>query len=61
MAVIIDVVYEFIAFRSIYPLQPLLVAFVLAVIPYILIRGPVNRIARSRYKSTTPEKKRDAA
>ena len=61
MAVIIDVVYEFIAFRWIYPIQPLLVALVLAVIPYLLIRGPVNRIARGRYKSTTPEKKRDAA
>ena len=61
MAVIIDVIYEFIAFRTIYPLQPFLVAFVLAVIPYLLIRGPVNRIATRRYKSTAPEKKRDAA
>jgi hypothetical protein len=61
VAVIIDVIYEFIAFRWIYPFQPLLVALVLAVIPYLLIRGPVNRIATRRYKSTTPEKKRDAA
>jgi hypothetical protein len=61
MAVVIDVVYEFIAFRWIYPFQPLLVALVLAVIPYLLIRGPVNRIATRRYKSTAPEKKRDAA
>jgi len=59
-AVIIDVIYEFVVFRWIYPVQPLLVAFVLAVIPYILIRGPVNRIAR-RYQPTIPEKKRDAA
>ena len=61
MAVVIDVVYEFIAFRWIYPIQPLLVALVLAVIPYLLIRGPVNRMARRRYKSTAPERKRDAA
>jgi hypothetical protein len=59
-AVIIDVVYEFVVFRRVYPIQPFIVALVLAVIPYILIRGPVDRLAR-RYQPIAKEKKRDAA
>ena len=34
-------------FRWIYPFETLLVAFLLACVPYLLIRGPVNRIARA--------------
>ena len=59
-AVIIDVIYEFVVFRRVYPIQPFIVALVLAVIPYILIRGPVDRLAR-RYQPIAKEKKRDAA
>jgi hypothetical protein len=46
LAVIIDLVEQYIVFRWVYPGEALLVAFVLAFIPYLLIRGPVNRIAR---------------
>jgi hypothetical protein len=60
VAVLIDVVYEIVVFRWVYPLQPFLVAIVLAVIPYLLIRGPVNRLARRRRPRVTA-KKRDAA
>ena len=45
LAVAIDVAYELIVFRRIYPGEVLLVAFLLACVPYLLIRGPVNRIA----------------
>ena len=45
-AVLIDVVYQVIALRWVYPGEALLVGFLLAVVPYVLIRGPVNRIAR---------------
>ncbi len=45
-AVIIDSVYEIIVFHRIYPHQPLIVAATLAIVPYFLIRGPVNRIAQ---------------
>ena len=47
IAVIIDLVEQFIDFRWFYPGEALLVAFILACIPYLLIRGIVNRIARS--------------
>ncbi len=48
LAIIIDVVYQFIVFRWVYPVEALLVAAILAFIPYLLIRGPANRIARRR-------------
>jgi hypothetical protein len=48
LAIIIDVIYQFIVFRWVYPVEALLVAAILAFIPYLLIRGPVNRIARRK-------------
>ena len=48
LAVVIDVIYQLIVFRWVYPVEALLVAAILAFIPYLLIRGPVNRIARSK-------------
>lgn len=33
-------------FRRIYPVEAIDVALLLAVVPYFLLRGPVNRIAR---------------
>jgi hypothetical protein len=48
LAIVIDVIYQLIVFRWVYPVEALLVAAILAFIPYLLIRGPVNRIARSK-------------
>lgn len=46
VAVVLDLIYEAIVYRWVYPGQALIVAAVLAFIPYLLIRGPANRIAR---------------
>ena len=46
IAIIIDVVYQYIVFRWFYPGEAIIVAVILALVPYLLIRGPVNRIAR---------------
>ena len=46
MAVIIDAIYQVINLRWFYPAEALIVAIVLAFVPYLLIRGPVGRIAR---------------
>ena len=51
MAVLIDVVYQWMVIRWIHPFEALLVAFLLACVPYLLIRGPVNRLMRSRRQS----------
>jgi hypothetical protein len=48
LTVALDCVYQIIVLRWIYPFEALVVAFVLAVIPYLLVRGPVNRIATHR-------------
>lgn len=46
MAMVMDVIYQLIVQRWIYPGEVVTVAFLLAVVPYILIRGPVNRLLR---------------
>jgi len=48
MAILIDVVYQFVVLRWVYPGEAALVAFLLACVPYLLIRGPVNRLMRRR-------------
>ncbi len=48
LAIVIEVVYQFIVFRWFYPGEALIVAFVLAIVPYVLVCGPVNRIARRK-------------
>ncbi|WKZ31988.1 MAG: hypothetical protein QY316_08645 [Thermodesulfobacteriota bacterium] len=45
-AVFMDALYQLIALRWFYPGEALMVAATLAFVPYLLIRGPVNRIAR---------------
>jgi hypothetical protein len=57
LAVIMDVIYQLIVFGWIYPGEALLVAILLAVVPYVLIRGPVNRIARQWRRSEAPKRK----
>jgi hypothetical protein len=47
LAVVLDVVYQLIVWREVRPVQALLTAAVLALIPYALLRGPVNRAVGS--------------
>ncbi|PWT98240.1 MAG: hypothetical protein C5B52_12550 [Bacteroidetes bacterium] len=50
LALILDVVYQLIVTHKyntearFYPLESIFVAIVLAIVPYILIRGPLNRL-----------------
>ncbi|MDR3557687.1 MAG: hypothetical protein P4L55_23265 [Syntrophobacteraceae bacterium] len=57
IAVIIDLVEQFIDSRWFYPGEAFLVAFILACIPYLLIRGPVNRIAQGKQPSPAGDKR----
>jgi hypothetical protein len=41
----LDVIYQLIVLHGLRPVQTVFIAVVLAVIPYITFRGPVNRIA----------------
>ena len=46
LAFALDVVYQFVEWRGLKPLQALMTAVVLAVIPYVVLRGPINRLMR---------------
>jgi hypothetical protein len=45
-AILLDVTYELVVYRWVYPLQAIIVATALTIIPYLLIRGPVTRLVR---------------
>ena len=47
MAVIMDTAYQLIALHGLRLLQVLVVAVACAIVPYLLVRGPVTFIARS--------------
>ena len=44
LAVILDVIYQIKVYHWFYPGETLTVAILLAIIPYLLVRGPVNRL-----------------
>lgn len=46
VALILDLIYQLKVFGRVYPGEMVIVAFVLAIIPYVLMRGPINRIMR---------------
>ena len=51
LAIVLDVVYQLIEHRwTVYPGEAVLVAIILAIVPYLLIRGPVNRIVCDKNK-----------
>ena len=54
LAVIVDGIYQWIVFRWVYLVELLIVAVFLAVVPYLLIRGPVNRLAQRWRIPPTP-------
>jgi hypothetical protein len=46
LAFVLDVIYQLVVLRWIHPLQALIVATVLAVVPYLCFRGLVARVVR---------------
>jgi len=46
LALILDVVYQIIVLRFVYPGEAIIVAFVLAIMPYLILRGLVTRLVR---------------
>ncbi len=46
MAIAIDAIFQIKVLRWFYVGEAVVVAIILAVIPYLLIRGPINRLAR---------------
>jgi hypothetical protein len=46
LAVILDVIYQIKVYHWFYPGETLTVAILLAIVPYLLVRGPADRIAK---------------
>lgn len=45
LAMVLDIAYQLIVQGYVYPFEVVFVAFILAIVPYLAIRGPINRIA----------------
>jgi hypothetical protein len=54
IAIALDCVYQLMTVQCIYPLELLFTATLLALVPYALLRGPFNRLARLFLPATGP-------
>jgi hypothetical protein len=55
LAVILDIIYQLKVTHWVYPGETLIVAVLLAIVPYLLLRGPINRLVRWRSHKVTPD------
>ncbi len=55
LALVLDSIYQVIVHSSIFALELLLTATILAVVPYVLVRGIVTRLARPRSAVSRPD------
>ena len=55
LAILLDVIYQLVVLHWFYPLETLIVAIVVAVVPYLAVRGLVNWLARSKTGSPPPK------
>jgi hypothetical protein len=47
LGVLIEIVYQLLIFHRIHALQLIVIVLALAFVPYVIARGPINRIARA--------------
>ena len=59
LAIILDIVFQFIVLHGFRPGAGLIAGVILAVIPYLLIRGPVNRVIQFTRKGKGIHEKQD--
>jgi len=55
LGLVMDVIYQLIVLKTFYPNEALVIALLLAFVPYLIIRGLVLRIARSRIRGSRGE------
>jgi hypothetical protein len=53
LALVLDVVYQIIELRFVYPGEAIIVAFILAIVPYLILRGLTTRLARTKNAAST--------
>ena len=52
LAIGMDLIYQIVVLKGLRPVEGLLVACVVALVPYLIVRGPVNRLTRVFGKDT---------
>jgi hypothetical protein len=57
LAIVLDVIYQIIELHFVYAGEAIIVAFLLAILPYLILRGIVTRIARRTKIAQVPVKK----
>lgn len=57
IAIAMDVVYQVFVLHGLRPVQAVDVAVLLAIVPYLFVRGPVNRVARQLRRRPRAKKK----
>lgn len=50
LAIVLDIIYQIIVLHFIYPGETIIIAIVLAIIPYLLLRGTVTRLMRAWHR-----------
>ena len=46
LGVVMDTIYQWVVFKTFYPVQAAVIAILLAFVPYLVLRGPIQRIAQ---------------
>ena len=54
LGAVMDVIYQWTVFKHLYPLELVVVVLLLAFVPYLLLRGPINRLTRRWLARQTP-------
>jgi hypothetical protein len=57
LAIVLDVIYQIIELHFVYVGEAIIVAIILAILPYLILRGIVTRIARRKMIAPVPAKK----
>ena len=61
IATILDVVYQLIVQRGVFILELLITVVSLAIVPYVLVRGPVSRIAKILFDARSAKQRKTAS
>lgn len=54
LGLVMDLIYQVIVFKAFYPVEAIVIAVVLAFVPYLLLRGPFARLIKRRQAYKAP-------
>lgn len=60
LGLVMDGIYQWLAFDTFYPVEAVLISLALAFIPYVVLRGPIARVARWWMRTHPPASQRSS-